>query len=132
MGDDVNGPRAKTQLLDSGRFFENIDLQRAYEGADAKVAGFIAVIESHAFLREYIRRTMQSAFSLPIITYSAVSELERQPRISPDLVILSLIEASNEASIGSLEGFVGTASGSHGPCPRLCQRRGLGANRHPP
>jgi DNA-binding NarL/FixJ family response regulator len=46
---------------------------------------------------------MQSAFSLPIITYSSVSELERQPRFSPDLVILSLIEASNEASIGSLE-----------------------------
>jgi DNA-binding NarL/FixJ family response regulator len=45
---------------------------------------------------------MQSAFSLPVVAYSAVSELEAQLHLSPKVVILSLIEASHEASIGAL------------------------------
>ena len=80
---------------------EEIHSQRADEGASAK--GFIAVIETRASLREWIRRSMQSAFSLPIIPYLSVSELEGQLRqASPDLVIFSLMQ-SNEASVDALK-----------------------------
>ena len=48
------------------------------EGGAAEGAGFIALIESRAFVRECLHRSMQSAFSLPVVAYSAVSELERQ------------------------------------------------------
>lgn len=46
---------------------------------------------------------MQSAFSLPIISYSSVSELEGQLRRAvPDVVIFSLMQR-NEASVSALE-----------------------------
>jgi DNA-binding NarL/FixJ family response regulator len=99
MGDDrasvpLDGVRATTRV-------EKIDPQRADEGASAK--GFIAVIESRASLRDWIRHGMQSAFSLPIISYSSVSELEGQLRQAlPDLVIFSLMQ-SNEASVSALK-----------------------------
>jgi DNA-binding NarL/FixJ family response regulator len=49
---------------------------------------------------------MQSAFSLPIISYSSVSELEGQLRqASPDVVIFSLMQ-SNEASVSDLKVLV--------------------------
>jgi DNA-binding NarL/FixJ family response regulator len=69
-----------------------------------KNGGFIAVIESSIFLRESIRRSLQSAFPLPVITYSSVSELQRQPRpVGPTLVALSLLEVGNEASFYTLK-----------------------------
>ena len=46
---------------------------------------------------------MQSAFSLPIISYSSVSELEGQlGQASPDVVIFSLLQSS-EASVSALK-----------------------------
>jgi DNA-binding NarL/FixJ family response regulator len=90
----LDGVRATTPV-------EETDPQRADQGASAK--GFIAVIESRASLREWIRNSMQSAFSLPIILYSSMSELEGQlQQASPDLVIFSLMQ-SNEASVGALK-----------------------------
>ena len=72
--------------------------------AGAAPDGFIAVIESRTFLRECIRRSVQSAFPLPIITYSTVVELERQQRgASPELIILSLVDDSGEASANTLK-----------------------------
>lgn len=90
----LDGVRATTHA-------EEIDPQCADEGASAK--GLIAVIENRASLREWIRNSMQSAFSLPVILYSSVSELEGQlRRVSPDLVIFSLAQ-SNEASVSALK-----------------------------
>jgi DNA-binding NarL/FixJ family response regulator len=69
-----------------------------------KNGGFIAVIESSVFLRECIRRSLQSAFPLPVITYPSVSELQRQPRpVGPTLVALSLLEVGKEASFHTLK-----------------------------
>src|SRR5574337_2151411 len=75
------------------------------EGADRESAeiesdaAFIAVVESRTFLRECIRRSMQQAFSVPVVTFSALSEFERQRRgASTGVVILSVIEASAEAN----------------------------------
>jgi DNA-binding NarL/FixJ family response regulator len=103
MGDEDDGARARTQVLESGGFSENIDFQRARDGASARAGGFVAVIEGRTFLRECICRSMQSAFSLPVAAYSTVSELKVQPHLSPEVVILSLIEASHETSVGALK-----------------------------
>jgi DNA-binding NarL/FixJ family response regulator len=103
MGNDDDGARARTQDLESGGFSENIGLQCAGDGASARAGGFLAVIEGRTFLRECICRSMQSAFSLPVISVSTVSELESQLQLSPRVIILSLIEAGHEASVGGLK-----------------------------
>ena len=75
-----------------------------FSEAGAEAHSFIAVIESRTFLRECIRRSVQSAFPLPIITYSTVVELKRQQRdASPELIILSLVDDSGEASANTLK-----------------------------
>jgi DNA-binding NarL/FixJ family response regulator len=111
MGNVDDGARAKTQVLESGGFSENIDMQRTRDGASTKTDGFIAVIEGSTFLRECICRSMQSAFSLPVIAYSTVSELESHLQLAPKLVILSLFEASHEASVGALKALSELAPG---------------------
>ena len=74
------------------------------EGGNLKVDGFIAVVESRMFLRECIRRSMQSAFSLPVVTCSTLSELELKLKdASAAIVILSWMEASNEANTNALQ-----------------------------
>ena len=45
------------------------------EAGSAEADGFIAVIESRTFIRECIRRSVQSAFPLPVLTYSTAIEL---------------------------------------------------------
>jgi DNA-binding NarL/FixJ family response regulator len=84
--------------------FEEIDPKPAHEeGASAKTDGFIAVIESGAFSREHVWRSIQSALSLPVITYSTVSELEGQlGHTAPSLVVLSFTQ-STEASVSALK-----------------------------
>ena len=99
MGDDGDGARARTQALESGGFSENLDCARDGASARARAGGFIAVIDGRTFLRECIRRSMQSAFSLPLVAYPSVSNIGRQiDHASAELVILSLTEGSNEAS----------------------------------
>ena len=91
-----DGLNTQTQFLDTGRLLDKVE--------PAAVDSFIAVIEGRTFLRECIRRSMQPAFSLPLLTYSTVSELENQlGHASAELVILSLIEVSNEASVSALK-----------------------------
>ena len=71
---------------------------------ERKADRFIALIESRTLVRDRIRRSVQLAISWPIVTYSTVSELERQPDdTSPDLVILSLTDASIEACARALK-----------------------------
>jgi DNA-binding NarL/FixJ family response regulator len=74
------------------------------EAGSAGAGGFIAVIESRTFIRECLRRSVQSAFPLPVLTYSTTSELEQQHLpTSPQLIILSWLEANKEASINALK-----------------------------
>ena len=103
MGNDGDGARSRTQDLESGGFSQNVDMQRAGDGASTRAGGVIAVIEGRMFLRECICRSMRSAFSLPVIAYSTASELESQHQLSPKVVILSLIEVGHEASVGALK-----------------------------
>ena len=67
--------------------------------------GYIAVIESYTFIRECIRRTVQSAFSLDVKIYSEANELEQERRNLPKLILLSLIANNSETNanvLGSL------------------------------
>jgi DNA-binding NarL/FixJ family response regulator len=69
-----------------------------------KADRFIALIESRTLVRDRIRRSVQLAISWPVVTCSTVAELERQPDdASPDLVILSLSDASIEACARALK-----------------------------
>jgi DNA-binding NarL/FixJ family response regulator len=90
----VDGALART-------FVKENDLQRADEDASAKRC--IAVIESGTFLQDCLRRSMQSAFALTVVSYSTVSELEGQLQTAwPNLVILSLVQG-NQASVSALK-----------------------------
>jgi DNA-binding NarL/FixJ family response regulator len=75
-----------------------------YQEDGAKADTFVALVESRPFLRECIGRSMQSAFSVPVIAFSSLSELNDQHfDASPAVVILSLIEASKEAWLNALK-----------------------------
>ena len=70
----------------------------------AEADGFIAVIESRTFVGQCIRRSMQSAFPLPVLTYSTAIELEKQHLLtSAHLIIFSWVEGSKEGSIDALK-----------------------------
>jgi DNA-binding NarL/FixJ family response regulator len=104
MGDGVAWIRTDKARVGMSQFeqsglAEETERHSAFVAAAAKVDGFIAVIESRIFLQDCIRRSMQSAFSLPIVTCSTLSELELGLRdASAAIVILSWMEASNEAN----------------------------------
>ena len=73
-------------------------------GADTTPDVFVALVESRPFLRECIRRSMQSAFSVPVVTFSTLPEVSGHGlSASPALVVLSLIEASREAWASALK-----------------------------
>ena len=97
----VENALALTQQLKTGERSHEIGRFGAH-GAEAD--GFIAVIESRTFIRECIRRSVQSAFPLPVLTYSTAIELEQQLLLtSPKLIILSWVEDNREASISALK-----------------------------
>ncbi len=85
---------------------ETID-ERCPNRADGDA--IVAVVDSRPFLRECIGRSMQSALSAPVVTYSALSELVREP--SARLVVLSLIEATSEECAITLKDLSELASG---------------------
>jgi len=90
-----------TTLLKTGERSQEIGRFEAYS---AEADGFIAVIESRTFIRECIRRSVQSAFPLPVLTYSTAIELEQQHLVtSPKLIIFSWVEGNKEASINALK-----------------------------
>jgi DNA-binding NarL/FixJ family response regulator len=75
-----------------------------FEAGSAETDGFIAVIESRTFIRECIRRSVQSAFPLPVLTYSTAVELRQQHLLtSPQLIMFSWVEDNVEASTNTLK-----------------------------
>ena len=97
----VENTLALTQPLKTGERSREI---RPFEAGSAEANGFIAVIESRTFIRECIRRSVQSAFPLPVLTYSTAIELERQRLLtSHKLIIFSWVEDNREASISALK-----------------------------
>jgi DNA-binding NarL/FixJ family response regulator len=100
----IDQARAETQLPTTAPLFEGIDDRRRYGNDGAKSGGFIAVIESRTFIGECIRRTVQSAFAQPVLTYSTAAELEQHPLLtSAHLIILSQAEDNTEVSANALK-----------------------------
>ena len=89
-----------------------IEEHSAYQANSAKVDAIVAVVESRPFLRECICRSMQAALSATVATYSTLAELGTQLNgASADLVILSLLEASNQGCADALRDLSEFASG---------------------
>jgi DNA-binding NarL/FixJ family response regulator len=86
--------------------------RRARQADSEEVDAFVAVVESRPFLRECIRRSMQSALSISVLTYSTLSELGAQHQDTPaQLVVLSLIDASRQACANALKDLSEFSSG---------------------
>jgi DNA-binding NarL/FixJ family response regulator len=97
----VQNALALTPLLKTGEPSREIG---SLEAGSAEADGFIAVIESRAFVGQCIRRSMQSAFPLPVLTYSTAIELEKQHiPSSPKLIMFSWTQNNKEASINALK-----------------------------
>ena len=110
VGDNIGlirlneGP-ALTQLLETAERSEEIGLRASGEAVTTVTDEFIALIESRIFIRECIRRSMQSAFPLQIQTFSEPIELERKSDELPNLILLSLIEDTKKASANAFKIF---------------------------
>ena len=118
--------QAEWQLLQTGKLF-----QEREEDGNLKGERFIAVIESRIFLQDCIRRSMQSTFSLPILTCSTVSELELGLKdASAAIVIVSWMEASNEVNTKVLNALSELVPNV--PVVVLAQKNDVGAWREPP
>ena len=103
VGDNIgliqlNEAQALIQPLETDGYYEKIGLRASGNAASTKTDGFIALIESRIFIRECIRRSMQSAFPLQIQTFSEAVELQQKCHNLPNLILLSAIEESKEAS----------------------------------
>jgi len=90
--------QALTRLLETAERSEEINLHGASETVNTITDGFIAMIESRTFIRECIRRSIQSAFPLQIQTFSEATELQRKCHQLPKLILLSAIEDNKEAN----------------------------------
>jgi len=100
----IDEAQAETQLSATDQLIEEIDGRRASGSGGAKLGGFIAVIESRTFIGECVRRSVQSAFAQPVLTYSTADELERQHLLaSAQLIILSWAEDNTEVSANALK-----------------------------
>jgi DNA-binding NarL/FixJ family response regulator len=102
--DATEEARAERQPPATAPLFEDIDNREGDGNGGAKFGGFIGVIESHSFIGECIRRSVQSAFTLPVLTYSTAAELEQQHLLTPaELIIFSLSEDNAEMSVNDLK-----------------------------
>ena len=94
----VDEAQALTRLPETAEDSEENCLSASGEAVRAITDGFIALIESRTFIRECIRRSMQSAFPLQIQSFSEAIELQRNCHKLPKLILLSTIEDNKEAN----------------------------------
>ena len=91
--------RADTQHSQPIWSRHHVDLSQTREDGATEHDGCIALIESRSFIRECMQRCLQSAFSLPVVTFATASELEHQDRdVSARLIILSLLDSHQESA----------------------------------
>ena len=94
----VDKAQALTQPPETAEGSEEFCLSASGEAVRTITDGFIALIESRTFIRECIRRSMQSAFPLQIHSYSEAIELQQKCHKLPKLILLSTIEDNKEAN----------------------------------
>src|SRR5271168_2343040 len=92
----VGGARALKKAWQPAERPEDIGL---HASSEAVTDGFIAVIESRTFIRECIRRSMQSALPLHVQTFSEVEELQRDQL--PSLILISEIKDKDNRDSGA-------------------------------
>jgi DNA-binding NarL/FixJ family response regulator len=98
--------RAEAQISATWAPFDDMDTRRRYGNDGAKSSGFIAVIESRPFIGECIRRSVQSAFSQPVLAYSTAAELQQQHLLnSAQLIIFSWADDNTEVTASALKTF---------------------------
>ena len=88
----ANEARTLIKLLEPAERSGDIGL---HASSEAVTDGFIAVIESRTFIRECIRRSMQSAFPLHVQTFSEAVELQQSQL--PNLILISEIEGNRDS-----------------------------------
>jgi DNA-binding NarL/FixJ family response regulator len=86
--------------------FSAIDTRDEYvadSGTTDIARAFVALIEGRPFLRECIGRAMQAAFSVPVVSYATLSELDQHEAPEGNLVVVSMIGASREEWLPALK-----------------------------
>ena len=103
--DNCQPPTTFINIDGRGRLTNEIAVQHYEERAtDAGAVRAIAVIESRIFLRECIRRSLQHVFTIPIDTYSSVSDLENMLSITRiKLIMFSIVDGNSQACLGILK-----------------------------
>ena len=90
--------QALTQLLETAEHSDESGLHVSGEAVSTIADQFIALIEGRTFIRECIRRSMQSAFPLQIHTFSQAIELQQKCHKLPKLILFSAKEDDKEAN----------------------------------
>jgi len=103
----TDGARAATQVVEIVKLnrysTEAGNVLDAEQSSPGGIDELIVIIESRTFLRECMRRSVQSAFAVPVETYSSVLELENRHLSAPiSLVIMSMSEGNNSGSANAL------------------------------
>ncbi len=92
----MNEPRPEARLLRPELEKLAAVTHHNYASVDVKIDRCIALVESRAFVRECMRRGMQTAFSQRVITFSTLSELESHFSDAIALVFLCLADTRHE------------------------------------
>ena len=92
-----DGAGAVTRSLTNSGASEAYHLQTG-GSASTETIEFIALVESRTFIRECIRRSLQSALPFQIVTCSDASELQRVVQQPPKLILLSAFDNNEAAS----------------------------------
>ena len=101
MGDNISQldeAQALTQLLETAEHSDESGLHVSGEAVSTIAGQFIALIEGRTFIRECIRRSMQSAFPLQIHTFSQAIELQQKSLKLLKLILFSAKEDDKEAN----------------------------------
>jgi DNA-binding NarL/FixJ family response regulator len=99
----IDEVRTGTALLRPERESLDSNAHHTYAKAEAVLDRYIAFIESRTFVRECMHRAMQAAFSLPVVTYSTLWELQGQFSNSVALFLLSLTDARQAECANALK-----------------------------
>ena len=89
---------ARIPLIEASGAAEGAGADWSTETVPRNTDGFIAIIESRIFISECIRRSMQSAFELPIQIFSDATQFQQKCHKLPGLIFLSDMDESNKAS----------------------------------
>jgi DNA-binding NarL/FixJ family response regulator len=99
--DNFLPPATLFNIDGKGRRTNELAVQHYEERAsDAEAVKAIAIVENRVFLRECIRISLRHAFSIPIDTYSSVSDLQNNTPIK--LIVYSIIDGNSQACASAL------------------------------